>query len=63
MEAASKTRIRATVVGGELDQLKYNIRREINNIPQETFPATVRNMAVRMLSLIGRRGGYTQHVV
>ena len=46
-----------------LDQLKDNIRKEINNIPQETFPAVMRNMAVRMQSVIGRRGGYIEHVI
>ena len=53
------TRIRATGIGGELDQLKDNIRKEINNIPTKIFPSIMRNMTVHMLPLIGRRGGYT----
>ena len=46
-----------------LEQLKENIRRIIRDIPQETFPAVMENMAVRMHSVIGKRGGYVDHMV
>ena len=46
-----------------LDQLKDNIRREIRNIPQETFPRVMENMAVRMQNVIGQRGAYVENVV
>ena len=46
-----------------LEQLKENIRRVIRGIPQETFPALMESMAVRMQSVIGRRGCYVDHVV
>ena len=39
-----------------LDQLKDNIRREIRNIPQDTLPRVMENMAVRMQNVIGQRG-------
>ena len=41
-----------------LDQLKDNIRWEIRNVPQETFPRVMENMAVRMRNVIGQRGAY-----
>ena len=46
-----------------LDQLKENICREIRNIPQETFPKVMANMATRVQSVIGKRGVYVEHVV
>ena len=47
----------------KLDQLKDNICREIRNIPQETFPRVMENMAVRMQNVIGQRGAYVENVV
>ena len=46
-----------------LDQLKENICREIRNIPQETFPKVMTNMATRVQSAIGQRGANVEHVV
>ena len=46
-----------------LDQRKDNIRREIRNIPQETFPRVMENMAVRMQNVIGQGGAYVENVV
>ena len=43
--------------------LKYNIRKEINDIPWETFPKVIRNVTVRMLSVIGHHRRYVEHVV
>jgi hypothetical protein len=42
-----------------LDQLKDNIR----NIPQETFPRVVENMAVHMQNVIEQSGAYVENVV
>jgi hypothetical protein len=39
-------------LGLEHDQLKDNIRRKIQNIPQETFPKVMENMAVRICRLL-----------
>jgi len=58
-----KDRIYSNPQPRTLDQLKDNIRREINDIPQETFPKVMRNMAVRMQSVIGRHGRYVEHVI
>ena len=43
--------------------MKENICREIRNIPQETFPKVMINMATRVQSVIGQRGAYVEHVV
>ena len=40
-----------------------SIRREIRNIPQETFPRVMENMAVCMQNVIGQRGAYVENVV
>ena len=58
-----KDRIYANPKPRDLEQLKANIRREIQNIPLETFPNVMNNVAVRMQAVIGRRGGYIDHVV
>ena len=47
----------------DLEQLKMSIRREIQNIPLETFQNVMNNVATRMQTVIGRRGGYIDHVV
>ena len=41
-----------------LDELKSNIRREIENIPRETFPKVMTNMTTRMQAVIERNGAY-----
>jgi len=46
-----------------LDQLKENIRKEIRNIPDETLPKGMTNMAMRMQAVIGQRGAYVDHVI
>ena len=47
----------------DLEQLKSNIRKEIHNTPPETFQNVMNNVATRMQAVIGRRGGYIDHVV
>ena len=43
--------------------LKANIQREIQNIPRETFPSVMNNVAVRVQAVIGKQGAYIDHVV
>ena len=45
-----------------LEQLNENIRRESRNIPTETFPRVIQNMAIRTQTVIGRQGAYVEHV-
>jgi len=52
-----------TLNAGPLNQLKDNIRREINDIPHETFPKVMRNMAVCMQSVIGQHGRYAKNII
>jgi hypothetical protein len=48
-------------LGLTLDQLlKENIRREIQNIPQETF--LKENMAMHLQAVIGQRGACIEHM-
>ena len=58
-----KDRILSNPSPRTLDQLKDNIRREIRNIAQETFPRVMENMAVRMQNVTGQRGAYVENVV
>lgn len=58
-----KDRIYANPKPRDIEQLKANIRRVIQNIPHETFPNVMNNVAVRLQAVIGRKGGYIDHVV
>ena len=50
-------------LGLTLNQLKENIHREIQNIPQETFPKVMENMTTCLQAVIGQCGAYVEHVV
>ena len=58
-----KNRIYANPKPSDLEQLMANIQREIQNIPRETFPSVMNNVAVRVQAVIGKQGAYIDHVV
>jgi len=48
---------------GCIKQLKANIKREMQNIPHETFPNVMNYVAVRMQAVIGQRRDYINHML
>ena len=57
-----KDRIYANPKPSDLEQLQANIQREIQNIPRETFPSVMNNVAVRMQAVVGKLGAYIDRV-
>jgi hypothetical protein len=59
LEEYLKDRINGNPRPQTLDLLKGNIRREIQNIPQETFLKLMENLVTQ--AVIGQRGAYNLH--